>query len=134
MAELGIIRPTMKNHLRELRNRLVHEAEEPPLCRNECELLSDTAWYYLKAAPVRTEVSSGETTLFQRPRAVASDWQSVAEEFGHVPLARDQPARRPSSRLPARGSLRISPRTARLGGSGQLIAGAVLAGDSLEVL
>jgi hypothetical protein len=49
MADLGIIRPTMKNQLRELRNRLVHEVEEPPLCRDECELLSDTAWYYLKA-------------------------------------------------------------------------------------
>ncbi|HXM40400.1 MAG TPA: hypothetical protein VN924_04065 [Bryobacteraceae bacterium] len=49
MADLGIIRPTMKNQLRELRNRLVHEVEEPPLGRDECELLSDTAWYYLKA-------------------------------------------------------------------------------------
>jgi len=49
MADLGVIRPTMKIHLRDLRNRLVHEVEEPPLSRDECELLSDTTWYYLKA-------------------------------------------------------------------------------------
>ena len=49
MADLGIIRPTLKIQLRELRNRLAYEIEEPPLRREECEWLSDTAWYYLKA-------------------------------------------------------------------------------------
>jgi hypothetical protein len=49
MSDLGIIRPTLKIQLRELRNQLAHEIEEPSLRREECELLSDTAWYYLKA-------------------------------------------------------------------------------------
>jgi hypothetical protein len=49
MADLGIIRPTLKIQLRKLRNRLAHEIEEPSLRMEECELLSDTAWHYLKA-------------------------------------------------------------------------------------
>jgi hypothetical protein len=49
MADLGIIRPALKTHLRELRNSLMHETEEAPFGRQECERLSDIAWYYLKA-------------------------------------------------------------------------------------
>ena len=49
MADLEIIRPTLKVALRDLRNKLVHE---PTVCslisRDECELLSDVAWYYLR--------------------------------------------------------------------------------------
>ncbi len=55
MEDLGIIRPTMKVRLRELRNRLAHDTEEPPLERDACELLSDTAWYYLKATDRLTQ-------------------------------------------------------------------------------
>ena len=49
MADLGIIRPTLKKHLRELRNVIMHEVGDISLDKDQCEFLSDTAWYYLKA-------------------------------------------------------------------------------------
>jgi hypothetical protein len=55
MSDLGIIRPTMKIQLRELRNKLAHETVELTLQQKECELLSDTAWYYLKATDRLTQ-------------------------------------------------------------------------------
>lgn len=55
MSDLGLIRPTMKIQLRELRNKLAHETDEPMLRQKECELLSDTAWYYLKATDRLTQ-------------------------------------------------------------------------------
>jgi hypothetical protein len=48
MADLGIIRPTLKLPLRELRNSLMHEPDGIAITRDKCELLSDTSWYYLK--------------------------------------------------------------------------------------
>jgi hypothetical protein len=48
MADLGIIRPTLKLRLRGLRNSLMHEPDGIAITRDECELLSDTSWYYLK--------------------------------------------------------------------------------------
>jgi len=49
MADLKIIRPTLKARLRDLRNRLIHEFGDIPLKASDCEELCDTAWYYLKA-------------------------------------------------------------------------------------
>jgi hypothetical protein len=49
MADLKVIRPTLKIRLRDLRNRLMHEFDEIPLNVSDCEELADTAWYYLKA-------------------------------------------------------------------------------------
>lgn len=48
MADLGIIRPTLKIRLRDLRNSLIHEPGGVKISKDECELLSDTAWYYIK--------------------------------------------------------------------------------------
>ena len=49
MAALGIIRPSLKEPLRELRNKIVHEIVEVALDRKQCDYLCDAAWYYLKA-------------------------------------------------------------------------------------
>ncbi|MDR3734275.1 MAG: hypothetical protein P4L10_01925 [Acidobacteriaceae bacterium] len=48
MADLGIIRPTLKIRLRDLRNKLMHDPEVIHIKENECNLLADTAWYYLR--------------------------------------------------------------------------------------
>jgi len=48
MADLGIIRPTLKIPLRELRNKLMHDPEVIHITENECNLLADSAWYYLR--------------------------------------------------------------------------------------
>jgi len=49
MADLEIIRPTLKTRLRELRNKLSHEDDHADINRQDCDELVDTAWYYLKA-------------------------------------------------------------------------------------
>src|ERR1035438_8971658 len=41
MAELGIIRPSLKDPLRQLRNRIAHEVNDVVLERKQCEHLSD---------------------------------------------------------------------------------------------
>ncbi|HEX4134794.1 MAG TPA: hypothetical protein VHY84_09315 [Bryobacteraceae bacterium] len=84
MADLKIIRPTLKIRLRDLRNRLMHEFDEIPLNVSDCEELADTAWYYLKATDhlahqcisdfdVRSSLASGKqahlTITFK-----CSDW------------------------------------------------------------
>lgn len=84
MADLKVIRPTLKIRLRDLRNRLMHEFDEIPLNLSDCEELADTAWYYLKATDhlahqcasdfdLRSSLASGEqahlTITFKR-----SDW------------------------------------------------------------
>jgi len=48
MEALGIIRPNLKVRLRELRNTLMHDPDVLQLTKTECDLLADTAWYYLK--------------------------------------------------------------------------------------
>jgi hypothetical protein len=48
MEDLGIIRPNLKVHLRELRNKLMHDPDLLQLTKAECDFLADTAWYYLK--------------------------------------------------------------------------------------
>lgn len=47
MAALGIIRPSLKKPLRELRNKIAHGVDDIPLSREQCNYLADTAWYYL---------------------------------------------------------------------------------------
>jgi hypothetical protein len=49
MADLKIIRPTLKIRPRELRNKLTHEVGEIQITASDCEELLDTSWYYLKA-------------------------------------------------------------------------------------
>jgi hypothetical protein len=63
MADLGIIRPTLKIRLRDLRNSLVHEPSGIQICKNECELLSDTAWYYLKVTDRITQQFASEVSV-----------------------------------------------------------------------
>jgi hypothetical protein len=48
MADLGVIRPALKVGLRDLRNKLMHDPEAIHITEDECNLLADTAWYYLK--------------------------------------------------------------------------------------
>jgi hypothetical protein len=50
MADLGIIRPTLKVRLRDLRNKLMHDPEVIHITEDECNLLADTAWYYLRVS------------------------------------------------------------------------------------
>ncbi|MCC6141518.1 MAG: hypothetical protein IT389_12985, partial [Nitrospira sp.] len=42
MADLGIIRPSLKEPLRELRNKIVHEVDDVDVDRKRCEILSDS--------------------------------------------------------------------------------------------
>jgi hypothetical protein len=63
MADLGIIRPTLKIRLRDLRNSLIHEPGEIQISKNECELLSDTAWYYLKVTDRITQQCASEVWI-----------------------------------------------------------------------
>jgi hypothetical protein len=63
MASLGIIRPSLKDPLRELRNRIVHEVDDVGLDRKQCEYLSDTAWYYLKATDLLTRQCAAELVI-----------------------------------------------------------------------
>jgi hypothetical protein len=67
MADLGIIRPTLKVRLRDLRNSLIHEPSGVQISKNECELLSDTAWYYLKVT---------DRIIQHRPYDVEVDYSS----------------------------------------------------------
>lgn len=60
MADLGIIRPTLKIRLRELRNKLMHEPDEIQISTEECTLLADTAWYYLRVTDRIAEQCSDE--------------------------------------------------------------------------
>lgn len=60
MADLGIIRPTLKVRLRELRNRLMHDPDELHLTDDECALLADTSWYYLRVTDRIAEQCSDE--------------------------------------------------------------------------
>jgi len=48
MTDLAIIRPNLKKPLRDLRNSLVHQITASPLSADQCALLSDAAWYYIK--------------------------------------------------------------------------------------
>jgi hypothetical protein len=63
MVDLGIIRPTLKIRLRDLRNSLAHEPGEIQISKNECELLSDTAWYYLKVTDRITQQYASEVWI-----------------------------------------------------------------------
>jgi hypothetical protein len=44
-----MIRPSLKDPLRQLRNKIAHEVADVVLDRKLCDALGDTAWYYLKA-------------------------------------------------------------------------------------
>jgi hypothetical protein len=66
MADLGIIRPTLKIRLREIRNSLIHQPQESALTASECDLLSDTVWYYLKVTDRITQQCSDELWLDHR--------------------------------------------------------------------
>ena len=63
MADLGIIRPTLKIQLRELRNSLIHDPQASTVTRQECEFLADAAWYYLKVTDRIAQQCSDELTL-----------------------------------------------------------------------
>lgn len=63
MADLGIIRPTLKIRLRELRNSLIHDPQAIHIPKHECELLSDTAWYYLKVTDRITQQRVDEVLI-----------------------------------------------------------------------
>jgi hypothetical protein len=63
MADLGIIRPTLKIRLRGLRNSLIHEPDGIQISQDECELLSDTAWYYLKITDRITQQCADEVWI-----------------------------------------------------------------------
>lgn len=60
MSDLGIIRPTLKVRLRELRNKLMHDLDEIHITEEECTLLADTAWYYLRVTDRIAEQCSDE--------------------------------------------------------------------------
>lgn len=60
MSDLGIIRPTLKVRLRELRNKLIHEPDEIHVTQDECTLLADAAWYYLRVTDRIAEQCSDE--------------------------------------------------------------------------
>ena len=60
MSDLGIIRPTLKVRLRELRNKLMHDSDEIHVTQDECTLLADTAWYYLRVTDRIAEQYSDE--------------------------------------------------------------------------
>jgi hypothetical protein len=49
MEELGLIRPSLKGQLRSLRNEIVHQFDDVPLDKQQCQYLGDVAWYYLKS-------------------------------------------------------------------------------------
>lgn len=63
MTDLGIIRPTLKIRLRELRNSLIHNPKNSLITQQECELLSDTSWYYLKVTDRITQQCTDEMTM-----------------------------------------------------------------------
>ena len=60
MSDLGIIRPTLKLRLRELRNKLMHDPDELHITQDECTLLADAAWYYLRVTDRIAEQCSDE--------------------------------------------------------------------------
>jgi hypothetical protein len=60
MSDLGIIRPTLKIRLRELRNKLMHDPNEIHVTQDECTLLADAAWYYLRVTDRIAEQCSDE--------------------------------------------------------------------------
>jgi hypothetical protein len=49
MEELGLIRSSLKGQLRSLRNSIVHQFDDVPVDKQQCQYLSDVAWYYLKS-------------------------------------------------------------------------------------
>jgi hypothetical protein len=63
MAGLAIIRPNLKKPLRDLRNSLVHQINSDPLTADECALLSDAAWYYLKVTDHIAQQSAEEIVI-----------------------------------------------------------------------
>jgi len=60
MSDLGIIRLTLKLRLRELRNKLMHDPDEIHITQDECTLLADAAWYYLRVTDRIAEQCSDE--------------------------------------------------------------------------
>lgn len=49
MSALGLMRPTMKESLRKLRNGLIHDASCAVPDTEVCQRLSDFTWYYLRS-------------------------------------------------------------------------------------
>jgi hypothetical protein len=49
MEELGLIRPSLKGQLRNLRNNIAHQFDDVPVDRQQCQDVNDVAWYYLKS-------------------------------------------------------------------------------------
>ena len=60
MSDLGIIRPTLKIRLRELRNKLIHDPDEIHVTQDVCTLLAHAAWYYLRVTDRMAEQCSDE--------------------------------------------------------------------------
>jgi hypothetical protein len=60
---LAIIRPNLKKPLRELRNSLVHQITASPLTADQCALLCDAAWYYIKVTDHIAQQSAEEIVI-----------------------------------------------------------------------
>jgi hypothetical protein len=63
MTDLGLIRPNLKKPLRELRNSLVHQITASPLTTEQCAMLSDAAWYYIKVTDHIAQQSAEEVEV-----------------------------------------------------------------------
>jgi len=81
MASLGMIRPSLKEPLRELRNKIAHEVADVALDRKQCDYLCDAAWYYLKATDLPARQCA--TTLGLTCGEDDSHWTML--EFGFKP-------------------------------------------------
>ena len=66
----------LKIRLREIRNSLIHQPQESALTASECDLLSDTVWYYLKVTDRITQQCADELCLDHR---ITSDKSAFLE-------------------------------------------------------
>jgi hypothetical protein len=101
MAALGIIRPTLKIRLRELRNSLIHNPTNSLITQQECELLSDTSWYYLKVTDRIAQQCTDEMTM-QMPSSgregsslsltlETNTWEAAADGYVAPEIVLDAP-------------------------------------------
>ena len=81
MASLGMIRPSLKEPLRQLRNRIAHEVADVELDHKQCDYLCDAAWYYLKATDLPARQCA--TTLVLTCGEDDPHWTML--EFGFSP-------------------------------------------------
>lgn len=87
LAELGVVRPFLLEHLMQVRNRIEH-SDVPPPSHRRCSELTDVVWYFLRSTDQIAKFRPG-TLFFEESTA------DLGSEFGEYGLVLDARAGHP---------------------------------------